>query len=251
MKKFKVISALFVLLSFMACDQDDANVENIYDNNGQTGVGFTTASASVSVRPEGSSVTLDVQSTTTSTSERNFDVIVNGDTTGNISDFTLGSIIIPAGEYNGTLDVSFVDDNLVDGVAYTAVLDLDLPAGVAVVGAGAVTINYNKYLLCNDFVLTINDDSYSDERSWDVTDATGNIVVEGGGYSFISGGQLIVETMTLEDGCYTFTIYDSYADGQFDGNMEGNYSLDCSIINAASGGGNWGASESTEFCVNP
>jgi hypothetical protein len=81
--------------------------------------------------------------------------------------------------------------------------------------------------------------------------SSGNIVVEGGGYSFISGGQLIVETMTLEDGCYTFTIYDSYADGQFDGNMEGNYSLDCSIINAASGEGNWGASESTDFCVNP
>jgi hypothetical protein len=57
--------------------------------------------------------------------------------------------------------------------------------------------------------------------------------------------------MTLADGCYTFTIYDSYGDGQFDGTNNGTYSLDCSIINAANGGGNWGSSESTDFCVNP
>ena len=58
-------------------------------------------------------------------------------------------------------------------------------------------------------------------------------------------------TMTLADGCYTFTIYDSYGDGQFDGTNNGSYSLDCSIINAANCGGNWGSSESTDFCVNP
>ena len=97
----------------------------------------------------------------------------------------------------------------------------------------------------------MNEDSYSDERSWDVTDAAGDVVESGDGYEFVSGGQQIVETMTLADGCYTFTIYDSYGDGQFDGTNTGNYSLDCSIINVASGEGNWGASDSTEFCVNP
>ncbi|MBT7851356.1 MAG: hypothetical protein HN714_07575, partial [Formosa sp.] len=122
---------------------------------------------------------------------------------------------------------------------------------VANVGSKTTTINYNKYLICNDFVLTMNEDSYSDERSWDVTDAAGDVVESGDGYEFVSGGQQIVETMTLADGCYTFTIYDSYGDGQFDGTNTGNYSLDCSIINVASGVGNWGASDSTEFCVNP
>jgi len=54
----------------------------------------------------------------------------------------------------------------------------------------------------------------------------------------------------LPDGCYTFTIFDSFGDGLFDGNITGNYSLKCSIINHASGEGNFGSSETTDFCVN-
>jgi|TARA_B110000114_G_C15088571_1_gene397376 hypothetical protein len=251
MKKFRILSALFVFGSFMACEQNDAIIDNVYDNSGQTGVGFTASSTSVAVRPEGASATLVVQATTTSTTARSYDVVVDATSTGAIGDYTVGTVTIPADSYDGTLTVSFVDTNLAEGVAYTLVLDLDLPAGVAVVGSKMSTINYNKYLICNDFVLTMNEDTYAAERSWDVVDAAGDVVESGDGYSNISGGQLIVETMTLADGCYTFTIYDSYADGQEDGNTTGNYSLDCSIINVANGEGNWGASEATDFCVNP
>ena len=42
MKKFRILSALLVFVSFMACDKEDANVSTIYDNSGQTGVGFLT-----------------------------------------------------------------------------------------------------------------------------------------------------------------------------------------------------------------
>ncbi len=251
MKKFRILTALFVFGSFMACEQNEAIIDNVYDNNGQTGVGFTTSSTSVAVRPEGASATVGVQATTTSGSARSYDVVVNATSTGTIGDYTIGTVTIPADSYDGTLSVSFVDTNLVEGVPYTLVLDLELPAGIAVVGSKTTTINYNKYLICNDFVLVMNEDSYSDERSWDVTDAAGDVVESGDGYEYVSGGQQIVETMTLADGCYTFTIYDSYGDGQFDGATTGNYSLDCSIINVASGEGNWGASDSTEFCVNP
>ncbi|MDG2499409.1 MAG: hypothetical protein P8M66_07870 [Flavobacteriaceae bacterium] len=251
MKKFRILTALFVLGSLVACEQNDANIDNVYDNSGQTGVGFTTASTSVAVRPEGASATIGVQSTTTSSTARSFDVVVNATSTGAIGDYSIGTVTIPADSYDGTLTVTFVDTNLVESVPYTLVLELALPDGVANVGSKTTTINYNKYLICNDFVLTMNEDSYSDERSWDVTDAAGDVVESGDGYEFVSGGQQIVETMTLADGCYTFTIYDSYGDGQFDGTNTGNYSLDCSIINVASGEGNWGASDSTEFCVNP
>jgi hypothetical protein len=252
MKKFKILTALFVFVSFMACDQDDANVENIYDNSGQTGVGFTTPSVSVAVRPEGSSATASVQSTTTSSQDRFFDVVFNGESTGNVSDLSIGSITIPAESYNGTLTIGLVDTNLVEGVAYSAILDLDLPAGVAIVGSGSLTINYNKYLICNDFTLTMNEDGWTSERSWNIVDAAG-VVVASQVYNtnFPGGSGLITENIYLEDGCYTFTIEDSYGDGQFDGVTTGNYSLDCSIINVANGEGNWGSSESTDFCVNP
>ena len=46
MKKFRILTALFVLGSLVACEQNDANIDNVYDNSGQTGVGFTTASTS-------------------------------------------------------------------------------------------------------------------------------------------------------------------------------------------------------------
>ena len=252
MKKFRILSALLVFVSFMACDKEDANVSTIYDNSGQTGVGFLTSSASTIVPVQGSSVTLNVQATTTSASARNFDVVVNGASTGNPGDYTIGSLTIPADSYDGTIDVSFVDTNLVDLISYNLILDLELTAGIAVVGSKTVTITYNKYLICNDYVLTMNEDGLSSERSWDVVDTDGTIVESGSGYtSFSAGSEQIVETMTLPNGCYTFTIYDSYGDGQYDGVTTGNYSLDCLIINAASGSGNWGASESTDFCVNP
>ncbi|MDB9874470.1 hypothetical protein OAC97_04355 [Flavobacteriaceae bacterium] len=252
MKKIKILSVLLVLASFMACDKEDAVVSNVYDNSGQTGVGFLTSSVSTVVPAEGSSVTLNVQATTTSASARNFDVVVNAASSGTAGDYTLGSLTIPAGSYDGTINVDFVDTNLVDLVSYTLILDLELTAGTAVVGSRTATITYNKYLICNDYILTMNEDGWSSERSWDVVDADGTIVESGGGYtSFSSGSGQIVETMTLADGCYTFTIYDSYGDGQYDGVTTGNYSLDCLIINAASGSGNWGSSESTDFCVNP
>lgn len=252
MKKIKILSFLLIFASFMACDKDDAIVSTVYDNSGQTGVGFITSGASVVVPVQGSSVTLDVQTTTTSTSDRSFNVVVNEASTGTASDYTLGSLTIPANSYDGSINVDFVDTNLVDLVSYTLILDLELTAGVAVVGSKSATITYNKYLVCNDYVLTMNEDGWSSERSWDIVDSDGTIVESGSGYtSFSAGSGQIIETMTLMDGCYTFTIYDSYGDGQYDGVTTGNYSLDCLIINAASGSGNWGYSESTDFCVNP
>ena len=84
MKKFRILTALFVFGSFMACEQNEAIIDNVYDNNGQTGVGFTTSSTSVAVRPEGASATVGVQATTTSGSARSYDVVVNATSTGTI-----------------------------------------------------------------------------------------------------------------------------------------------------------------------
>lgn len=252
MKNIKILSALFALVVFTACDKDDAIINNIYDETGQVGVGFTTTGKSASVKPIGAVVTLGVQSTVTTTSDRNFDVAVNDEsTTGLPGHYSIGSITIPANSYDGVLTVNLIDDGtLLEGVSYDLVLDLDLPQGVAVHTSKTATISYNKYQLCNDYTLTINDDYWSSERTWDVVDDSGTIVESGGPYANGSGTN--TASFTLADGCYTFTIYDSYGDGQVDGvNPDGTYTLECGIVTAASGGGGWGASESTDFCVNP
>ena len=58
-------------------------------------------------------------------------------------------------------------------------------------------------------------------------------------------------SFNLPDGCYTFTIYEAFGDGLFDGNVTGNWTLSCLIITHSTGSGNFGGSSSTDFCVNP
>ncbi|MFT7386640.1 MAG: hypothetical protein ACI82E_001406, partial [Nonlabens sp.] len=65
-----------------------------------------------------------------------------------------------------------------------------------------------------------------------------------------NGVQTITADIFLADGCYTATITDSYGDGQLDGTVTGNYTITCSILTFASGGGGFGASQSRSFCVN-
>lgn len=252
MKKIKFILSCLIAVSFLACTQDDSNVNNIYDNNGQTGVGFKTTFTSAIVPVDGEvTKTVNVQATTTSTSDRAFNVSVDPASTGNPADYTFGTVVIPAGEYNGTLDVTFGNfDNLPDLVSQTLILNLDLPSDVAVVGSESTEFSYLKFVVCNDLTLTLNEDQYAEERSWEITDASGTVVVSGGGYSQIPGGQTIEENFSLPDGCYTLTMMDSFGDGQSDGNITGNYTLSCSVITHAQGEGNWGATDVTEFCVN-
>ena len=222
----------------------------IYDEvNGQTGIGFTIQEASVTVPMEGVSTTLTVQTTNRSSSARTFNVAVDPESTGSSADYSIGSLSIPADSYEGTLDVTFGNfDNLPDLVTNKLVLNLDLPDGSSVVGASSATINYVKALICNDVTLTINTDFYADETTWEVTDSSGAVVESGGPYP--QGAATQTATFNLMDGCYTFTIFDSYGDGLFDGTTTGDYALTCSVINHASGSGNFGASESTDFCVN-
>lgn len=249
MRKIKILIMSLLVLGFMACDTDD-NINTVYDNvNGQTGIGFAATNFSASVKTTGTTITLPVQVTTISSAARNFNVSVDDSSVGPSSDHTLGSITIPADSYTGTLDVSFVDTNLVEFETYTLVLNLDLSGGLAAVGAGQATINYNKYLICNDIELVLNTDFFADETSWEITDSTGAVVQSDG--PFAQGEAQYNYAFNLPDGCYTFTIFDAFGDGLFDGATTGNWTLSCSIITHSTGSGNFGGSNSTDFCVNP
>jgi len=247
MKKIKLfaISMIGMMMLVTSCDHKEV----IYDPlTGPTGLGFTISSSSVIVPVEGASVTLTVQSTTVSSSAREFNVAVDPASTGSSADYTLGSLTIPANSHEGSMDVTFGNyDNLEDLVTFKLILNLDLDANTGVTGFKTVTFNYVKKVICNDFKLTLIEDFYSDERSWEVVDATGAVVQSGGPYPQTTGGSTIIEEFTLPDGCYTFTIYDAYGDGQYDGNISGGYFLDCSVLNIASGAGNWGADDVHNF----
>lgn len=256
-----IFKLLLVCILFTSCDETESV---LFD--GKTGVGFSDEVLEVSVPVEGITVSVPVVSTTTSDEVRTFTAVaieVDPETDLAASDYSIGAVTIPANSYEGTVDVTFNYDNLIDFQEYTLGLALEVPGG----GSAFPPLNFEVLrefdittFVCADLVLTLNEDAYADERTWEITNSEG-IVVECSDFATCPAGapsgSLDPATYnftipTLPAGDYTFTIYDAYGDGQFDGNMEGNYNLYCAaqpVVSYASGGGNFGDSESTNFTI--
>ncbi|NVN17659.1 hypothetical protein GUA46_04840 [Muricauda sp. HICW] len=245
---FKTFGVLFagVALILSSCEEEVTVFDNV---NGQTGVSFGTTSYNVSVPEEGLALEIPVNVTTVSDSDRTIDVTVSDASIGGGENYSFGTVTIPANGYNGVLDVTLNFDPLVDGEVYALVLNLSaLEGGVAF--DETVTIEYFKEIICNDFLLTVVTDTYGGETTWEIADESGTVVVSGGPYDNVSGGDTYTSEFFLEDGCYTFTIYDAYGDGQSDGTIVGSYTLECSILDVLTGGGEFSDSQTQEFCVN-
>lgn len=235
---------IFFILLLVSCEEDLL----VFDNeNGQTAVSFGTTAYNLSVPEEGAVIEVPVNVTTLSDTDRTFNVSVDDSSTGGAANYSIGQLTIPANSYNSILNVALNFDPLADGEVYTLNLNLDSPSDGTSFN-NSVAIEYFKVIVCNDVVVTINTDLYGEETSWEITDASNEIVATGGPYT--RGVASYEQEIFLEDGCYTFTIFDVYADGQQDGTVTGSASIDCSIINLLTAGGAFGDSQSTEFCVN-
>ncbi len=104
--------------------------------------------------------------------------------------------------------------------------------------------------VCNgtEVTVTINLDNYPEETSWQITDGGGAVVASGGTYGSQPDGSTVVITECLADGCYDFTILDSYGDGICCGYGNGSYTVTGGGSTLASGG-SFGSSETTNFCL--
>ncbi|MGK0366124.1 MAG: hypothetical protein ACI85O_003195, partial [Saprospiraceae bacterium] len=94
-------------------------------------------------------------------------------------------------------------------------------------------------------------DDYPGETTWEVEDATGNIIFEGGPYT--QAQTIYTEQWCIPDACYTFRIFDSYGDGIQFGGIEGTYNitrLSDDVILSALGDPNFGDALEVEFCAN-
>lgn len=250
---------VLLVCAVFSCDEDVEPV--LYDNvNGQTGISFLTAFTSVIVPEDGVTVSIPVQVTTVSNTERSFDITVNDSlTTGSSADYTVGNLVVPANEYEGLVNVTFGNfENLEDLVTFNLVLEVAVGDGQTSHKNATTTLGYLKKVLCNDLQLVINEDGFADERNWQITNSSGEIVVQCSDYDDCPNGEpsgslapaQYTYNFFLPDGDYTFTIFDSFGDGLDDSNIIGNYVLSCSVIIHAQGTGNFGASESTDFTVN-
>ena len=100
----------------------------------------------------------------------------------------------------------------------------------------------------NGVTLSLTLDNFPNETSWILTDASGTTVASGGTYGSEPDGSTITEEFCLPDGCYSFTINDSVGDGICCGFGNGSYSLTDASGNVIVTGGDFGSSETTDFC---
>lgn len=102
---------------------------------------------------------------------------------------------------------------------------------------------------CTDVNLTLTFDNYPEETSWTIKDANGTTVASGGTYGSEPDGSTKIETACLSDGCYTFTITDSYGDGICCSYGNGSYSLTDANGTVLASGSSFSSSEATDFCL--
>jgi len=79
------------------------------------------------------------------------------------------------------------------------------------------TVNFTVDMNAQQPVLTLTPDPWPSEVSWEIQDGSGAVFAAGAEGTV---GSSFTETLCLPDGCYDFTIYDSYGDG-FAGNAAG------------------------------
>ena len=98
---------------------------------------------------------------------------------------------------------------------------------------------------CDDteVTLTLITDNYGSETSWTLSGPSG-VVASGSGYG---NNQTITQTFCLADGCYDFTIDDSYGDGICCAYGNGSYALSGGGVSES--GGSFGSTETKNFCI--
>ncbi len=111
--------------------------------------------------------------------------------------------------------------------------DATIDDGSCIIGGTGVIIN----------ILT---DNYPAETTWSLNDVDGASVASGGPYG--DAATTIQEVVCVGDGCFTFTILDSFGDGLCCGYGIGSYDLtvDGTVVTT---GGAFESTESTSFCI--
>ncbi|WP_456438637.1 hypothetical protein [Psychroserpens sp.] len=208
MKKIFLLAML--TLAFIGCEEEDIETADRVSFESET----------VSVKVPRDAVDFEriiyVYTTTTSSSAREFQVVINEDeSTLSATEYSLPtSVIVPADSNRGEL-VMTVSDVSLSFVAQT--LSLELVSGDSTF-TGNATLNVTER--CDDTIVGLNlvFDNWAEECYWEIYDLSGigPVVIfsggQGGVYTDLDNEELDVE-FCLESGNYGVVVYDSYGDG--------------------------------------
>lgn len=233
---FLITISLFV---FNSCEEEVKSLDTNY-------ITFAKDAYSTGV-DVGSSTTVDVTIYTANiaSSDRSFDVSIDESSNAAEGSYSVPtSVTIPGGTNVGTLTISLSDVNLGIGVNN---LVLNFTAANGLFTGESTTLSYNQNCTEVTGTLDIVFDGYGNETAWEITDALGGVVASAALETYAEGQASASESITLCAGRdYTFTITDDYGDGLSWPN-NGTYTLTIGGSIKAQGGGDFGASESTEF----
>jgi hypothetical protein len=115
---------------------------------------------------------------------------------------------------------------------------------------GTDTILQNVFVdyAINRLNIGIVTDNYPEETRWQISDSLNNVVASGGPFAVV--GDTVNQLVCLRDGCYTFTITDSYGDGICCTYGNGSYAVIDSAGNILGQGAQFTNSQSFIFCFN-
>lgn len=204
-------------------------------------VTFEATSLDLGVDVDGSTThTIKVMSSNTSSSDRIFNILVVNSSTADAAAYTaVQTVTIPANSNVGSFELILHDVNIDDGK--TLVLSIGKEDGLYT--GKNLTINISQICSLNDVVLTINFDDWASECSWELLNAASETIASGDGYN--DGLDKLSSRFCLENGTYTFKIYDAYGDGLGDGNAQ--LSIGSTILFSVSG--DFGTEASGTFTV--
>ena len=100
-----------------------------------------------------------------------------------------------------------------------------------------------------DYVLELTLDDYGSETTWEVRNANNQVVYNGGPYADDADGELVTVNLCIEEGCYTFTIFDAFGDGICCGWGEGSYELYNHLGQTFATGGEFTDEDNVDFCT--
>tara|TARA_R110002050_G_scaffold204522_4_gene340267 strand:+ start:207000 stop:207731 length:732 start_codon:yes stop_codon:yes gene_type:complete len=189
-----------------------------------------------------------IYATTTSGSDRSYTIeVVEEGTTADASAYTVPTTVtIPAGTNKGVFTVNIADVNIGEA-GKNLILAIKPTNGEYYTGSN-ITLNITQVCPVNDLKLTITFDDYPEETSWELLDSTGATIASGGEAGAYDGETLFEKKFCLEDGTYTFTIYDVYQDGIGNGTDARGYKL-VNGTNSIATGSLFGASDTTTFTL--
>jgi subtilisin family serine protease/PKD repeat protein len=107
--------------------------------------------------------------------------------------------------------------------------------------------------------LNLTTDCYGSETTWEILNSTNQVILSGGPFQDVTGGQAQNSSFCLPIGCYTFVISDSYGDG-LHGSQWNNCAVDGDYsMTSANGGtlfemtapdGDFGNTTTHTFCIS-